>query len=189
MANASAKPFHLQWLFWEKERPSLASYLFLFPFLFPSFTHGNKKEERPDRGEVKIDLKTNITACSRQIVHIPHIPGFSLWSRACQSAASSLRPFCLTHSPLWFSPCFLSFPFLGRILFPDLRSSYNCPPPPPERMSKASRPFEVGHCWLTLKGEGAGRRGVSGRANGKVSKFMDGGEDDDRERAVHASGV
>lgn len=103
------------------------------------------------------------------------------------AAASSLSPFCLTHSPVWFCSCFLSFLFGGSIHFcalPDQRSSYNCPPPPPERMSKASRPFEVGHCSLTLKVRGRG-----GGRDEKVSKLDDrgreGGGDDNEGELCH----
>lgn len=75
-----------------KKRPSLTSYRFLFPFLFLSFTHGNKKTKEPaGRGE-KIDLKTNIKAYSRQIVHIPDIPGILFWLWPCQSRMRTLPP-------------------------------------------------------------------------------------------------
>lgn len=102
-----------------EKRPSLTHCLFLFLFLFLSFTRGNKKGPT-EGGLIKKQQQPNIEAYSRENCSHSTIPRHlaPVVALSLQDAApSSLSPFCLAHSPIWFCSCLLSFLFSGSILF------------------------------------------------------------------------
>lgn len=73
--------------------------------------------------------------------------------------------FSLTHSPFLFFPYFLSFLFLGNILFckcPDWRNSYNCSLVVQKECPKQTDLLKWTHCLLTLEGENGRAVGVWG---------------------------